>query len=899
MLGRLLMDHRQHGGSLTIRGAPGVGKSVLLDAFAVQATAAGWQVLRTAGTPSERELPLAALHRLLQPVMHALPSIKPAQRKALSVAFGLLDDDRPEMLHISLAALDLLTEVAADRPVAILVDDTQWLDHASESVLAFVARRLDYDPIFLVAAGRDLEDDLFGDGTLPQLELGSLDAASASLLLDAAAPDLDATTRRRLLDAAGGNPLALLELPRALDEGGDGRLSLGMVSLTTRLERAFAERASRLSVAAQDVLLLTALSDSSTITEIVQAASLMGSSNATVADLDTAVAAGLLQTEELTARFRHPLVRSAIYQSATAGRRRAAHAALADVLANDLDRQVWHRAFARIEPDDEVAGQLEAAALRAWKRGLVPTAVQAFERAAVLSETGSGRARRLLMAAELAQDVGQFELSARALRATDPLPLGSGEKLRAEWVRELLDEAMQGGVRRVGALIDLSARARRHGNPELACRFLLRAASRCWHIDLGRDVERQVIAATDRLTLDAADPRRIAILAYAAPLRRGADLGRLLAQLSPEPGRDPMDLLLLGHAAACIGAFQEAEAFCDSAARGLRDQGRLAPLCQALSLLAWSALRRGRWSVAIPAADECVRLSNEARQPIHEVAGLAAQAMIAAIRGDEDNAMTLASRAESLALPTGNTIGLAIIQLARGTAAAGAERPQAAYEAFRRIYRRTDVAHQRMQAVWAIGSYAEAAVDSGHREEAVAELAQLTELAAPTAGNVMALRLARMELADPGQVEGEVIDAQSRDVADWPFEQGRMLLAHGRRLRRRRQIKSARVQLRAARDAFDSIDARPWSDRARRELRAAGEASAQPPPNAWNRLSPQEMHIAQLVAEGLGNKEIGERLYLSPRTVASHLYRMFPKLNITSRTQLIGLALGDTTSWPG
>jgi DNA-binding CsgD family transcriptional regulator len=897
----LLAEAREHGRSLLIRGEPGIGKSALMETIAARAAAAGWRVLRTAGTPAEKHFPLAALHRLLRPVMSHLAALGAAHRDALRGGFGLADGHRPEIFKVALAALDLLADVATDAPLAVLVDDSHWLDQSSGEVLAFIARRLDSDPVFLLAAGRYTGDDPLVDGTLPELHLGGLNPAAAAALLESVAPDFQPTTRRRLLADARGNPLALIELPKAIISDEYRYLPSGLLSLTGRLERAFAERASGLSAASRDLLLLAALSQELSIAEVLGAGTFLRSSPVTIADLDAAVAAGLLEAGRPTVRFRHPLVRSAIYQSAPDGQRRAAHGALAGALSGDADRHAWHRAASTIGLSEGAAADLEAAALRAQSRGLVPGAVYAFERAAELSVSPAGKGRRLLRAAELAQQAGQGELSKRLLRDVELLPLSNGERLRAEWVREMLDEAMQGGVQQVGALTGLAEEAQGAGDRDLAAQFLLQAAKRCWHINLGPEAGHRVITAVDALGLDEMDPRRIAITGYASSLQRGAELNRLLSRRAPQPGDDPSDLLLLGHAAACAGAFAEAELFCGAAADGLRAQGRLAPLCQALSLLAWAALRRSRWSVAMPAAEECVRLSEETRQPIHRVAGLAAQAMMAAVRGDEDLVRTLTAHTEKLASDTGNTIGLALIQVARATAAAGGGRPAEAYEALKRIYRPDDVAYQRMQACWALGTLAETGVLSGHLREVIAEVTEAARLAAgtPSAGVGVALRHARAALAETaglfgtGAAEDEFRDALGGDLTDWPFVQGQILLAYGQWLRRRQRVAESRTQLRAARDTFDRIGARPWCERARQELRAAGETSDRPAPNLLDGLTPQEMHIAQLTAQGLGNKEIGERLYLSHRTVQSHLYKIFPKLQVTSRTQLAGVVLAS------
>jgi DNA-binding CsgD family transcriptional regulator len=320
----------------------------------------------------------------------------------------------------------------------------------------------------------------------------------------------------------------------------------------------------------------------------------------------------------------------------------------------------------------------------------------------------------------------------------------------------------------------------------------------------------------------------------------------------------------------------------------MRDQGRLAQLAQVLGLQAWAALRRSRWSVALACAEESARLAEETRQPRVRADALSAQATLASMRGDTDAAERMATEAEVLALATGSSITLALIQNARAMAASAAGRPVDAFEHLRRIYQPTDPAHQLMQACWAIGSLAEYAVASGNRDEAANELAKLEPLAArtPATGVHVGLRYARALLADPACAEPLYLAALAPELGDWPFNDARVLLSYGGWLRRHRRVMDARAPLRTARETFERLEAHGWAERAHRELRAAGEDSSRRAPDTWYQLTAQETQIAHLVAEGLSNKEIGRRLYLSHRTVASHLYRMFPKLGVTSRAQL-------------
>jgi hypothetical protein len=338
---RLAADARLRGSSLVIRGAPGLGKSALLELVADELSDRSWRVLRTRGAPSERHLPFAGLQRLLRPIMGDTGRLFLSQRVALLRAFGLVDGPPPAQFLVGLAALDLLAEAAATTPVLVLVDDTQWLDRLTAEVLGFVARRVESDPVLLVAAGGDGYSDPLAAGGLPELRLAELDGTASEAVLDANSPGLSAVRRALVLDAVG-NPLALIELPKALNDSSPrAGLSDRDVPITDRLERAFAARAEELPLVVCDLVLLAALNDSDDVAETLDAAAALGH-DASLDDLGVAMSAGLIVIEETVLRFRHPIIRSAIHRAASMTRRQAAHAALAQVLVSEPDRSVWH-----------------------------------------------------------------------------------------------------------------------------------------------------------------------------------------------------------------------------------------------------------------------------------------------------------------------------------------------------------------------------------------------------------------------------------------------------------------------------------------------------------------------------------------------------------------------------
>src|SRR3984957_9823973 len=380
LLGELLDRVPDQGGALVLSGGPGIGKSALLSEAARGARERGMLVLKVTGVQSEAVLPFAGLHSLLQPLLGRVDALGAPQRDAVLAAFGMTDAAVPDPFLTALAALDLLAEAAARAPVLVVADDAHWLDQASRDALTFVARRLEFEPILLVAAIRDGYESPRREAGLPSVALGALPPPTAAALLDSRSPGLPAGVRERFLREAAGNPLALGGLPVAHGRlgAGDG----GWLPLTTRLEQAFAARALELPALTRTALLVAALNDGPLLSEVLAAAALAadpaGAGPLGVDVLVAAVSAQLVAIDETQLRFRHPLIRTAIRQHASLSQRQAAHAALASALARQPERAVWHRAAAIIGPDEAVAGELEATALRAQRRGGSIVAVSAL-----------------------------------------------------------------------------------------------------------------------------------------------------------------------------------------------------------------------------------------------------------------------------------------------------------------------------------------------------------------------------------------------------------------------------------------------------------------------------------------------------------------------------------------
>lgn len=884
LLTSLLDGVRERGQVLVLRGDPGIGKSRLLSVAARAARDRRMTVLTATGVQSEAHLPFAGLHQLLRPVRTRAAELPAIQRDALDAAFGLMREAAAEHYRIAMASLDLLSDVAGDAPLLLVVEDAHWLDPPTAEVLAFVARRIESDPVLLLVAARDGYPSALADAGLPQHRLAGLDDATAAALLDAVAPGLPLTARNRVLREAAGNPLALLELPAVAGEPDDEPLVPGSLPLTERLERAFAARVSDLPDATRLVLLVAALSDEDAVGEILQAASAIAGTPLDLDAAEPAAAAGIADLDLQTLRFRHPLIRSAVAQGAGLADRRRVHEALADVL-EDRDRRAWHRAALLTGAHEDVAGELEAVGTRARQRGAGAVAVTALRRAAELGEPAS-RTRRLLAAAGLAVELGRPDVVVPLLHAVRQLELGELERARATWVEETSLTRPLGDVERFTSLISAAGRAGAAGDRDLEVDLLWLLASRAWWVDPGPEARQLLIDAAARLgDANAEDPRVFAVHAYADPLGHAAGVLERLRSAATAEHLDTDAARFFGPAALVVGAFDLGNDFLAAAVDGLRTEGRLGHLPRLLVLHANMAARLGDWAVAVPAAEEARRLAEELGEPQWMAAADTVIALVAAMRGDDQAADRLATEAELVAEPVGANITMAFAQFGKVLAALAAGRHADAYASAERVFDPSDSAHHPVISSWLIADLADAARHVDEQVAARARVAQVEAMAGERPGTWIALSLrhARALVADPAEAGERFEEALATDLTRWPFQRARIQLAYGQWLRRDRRVADSRAILRAARDTFDALGCAPWGEQARRELRASGERSRRRLPEARDQLTAQELQIAQLAAQGLSNREIGQRLYLSHRTISTHLYRVFPKLGITSR----------------
>ncbi len=888
------------GAGLLLCGQPGVGKSALTDAAADMAHDRGFAVLSCTGVTGEARLPFAGLHQLLRPIL--TPSnelfltrsteLSAAERKALQVALGIAEGQHPEIPLVGMAVLSLVESVGAGKKVLLVADDTHWIDALTCEVLAFVARRVDADRALVLATCRD--DDMTGNplaaAGLEKLEVAPLEPEAAAALLARHAADLDPTTRARLLAESAGNPLALIELPAAARDRVLAATLPESIPLTSRLERAFAARLPQLPQQTQTIVRVAALADSGDLKEILAAAALVAGCEPSPADLDPAVAAGLVRVVSGDVVFRHPLTRSAVGQAASVSDRLAAHAALAKVLRNQPARSAWHRSASATGPDEALARDLEHVAGRAQDVGATGVAAAALRRAAEVGEDPARRAERWLRAAEVTWQAAQYDKLGPLLRKAESAGFDVAQRARADLLREFAQGAnRRSGANPIGAFAAIAEHMRLAGQLDRAIEALLLIAMRCYFSNPDASARRLVVRVAEAIPPEDASQHAslTSVLALAAPIERGAEVIGRLARLRRDE-LSAVDEGYLGTAATAVGAYDLCGALLESAIDRLRAEGRINHLATTLHTWAWAGVVLGNPAISGPAADESHRLFAETGQTLWAACAQLVTAAEAGRRGAAARAETLAAGSERILLFAGLAPLLALVQLARGIAALGAGRHAEAYECLARIFDPGDQAHHPHLRAWVLADMVEAALHSGHRDDARQLCAELSAVAAATGSPLLkvGLLLTAPQLADDDAAGPLFEAAVESDLTAWPLHRARLLLAYGSWLRRRQRVAESREPLRVARDLFDALAALPWGERARQELAATGERSLPRAIGALDVLSPQELLIAQLAADGLSNREIGQKLYLSHRTVGSHLYRIFPKLGVVSRAEL-------------
>src|ERR1700730_4656831 len=570
-LDKALAEAAEHGGALFVTGAAGIGKTALLAVVTSDARSRGYKVLAVTGLESETDLPFAGLHQLLQPVLAWASALLGPQKNALLTALGMRAGGPPELFLVGLATLSLMDEVAEESPLIVVADDFQWLDSATSTVLSFVARRLESTHILMIVGERATLQTAPRSSQLPEIHVEPLNETASANLLLSVAPDLDLQTRRLILDEALGNPLALLELPRAFrQQGTDGREgALRSIPLTDLLERTFSAQARQLPKPTQDALLLIALDKDPTVSDVLDATRKQMGEEVSVDILQPAIDAGLISVAGSTVRYRHPLMRSALDQAATAGQQRSAHLAFAEVIA-DPDRRAWHRAKAVLGADEGAAAELEITAGRAQDRGAHATALGALELAAFLTPHGPDRARRLRAAAELAFQLGDPPAVGRLLDSAATLDLSPHDVARLTWLREIFHDGAPGDPNAIARLVAVAREAAAGGDRDLSLNLLQGAALRCWWADPGAAAKNLVIDAVEQIGGDVLAPRALEILSLAAPADAASRIATRVRQAAQVDDADPSRTQVLAFAAYAAGDRAESIQLMDRAAPLLR-----------------------------------------------------------------------------------------------------------------------------------------------------------------------------------------------------------------------------------------------------------------------------------------------------------------------------------------
>lgn len=881
----LLGAMRRQGAAAIVVGEPGIGKTALIGTVAQDAAERGITVLKTMAVPSEAHQPLAAMLPLLEPIVHLTDELPRPQREAILGALGRIEPDGIDPSFLALATLNLLRERAHESPVLLTIEDVQWLDQQTAEVLAFVARRIEHDPIVILASSRpDLSGPL-AEAHIEQIEIEGIDDGASRTLVDTHAPSLDPQLRERLLAEANGNPLALIELSIAWSRLPPGTILTSWVPLTTRLGTMFTERFEQLPEPCRVLLVVAAIDGGSFGPETMAAATALTGTAVDPSMLTVALDARLLRMEDGKVRCRHPLVRAAIAQAADLGQRQAAHAALADA-HHDIDRATWHRAAAAAGTDEEIAEALDAVAARARRRGAILVAVTALERAAELSPDPAHQGRRFVRAAELAVELGRPDVVERLLDAAELLELDPVDRARAMWRRKLLGDGVWRDVSQIRSLVSITDSLSEAGDVDMAFEALTSVTLTGWWTNFDDERRVLIVEAAERISAADDDPRLLAVLGITAPVERGATVLDRMSSLHMNT-IDVGQLALLGATASILGNQAMAADFLDEAIHGTRAQGRLNSLSSVLANRSTVAWMSGDWHLAATVAAEARRLSDQVGRPANAAVAALVEGLLATARGDFDLADALASEVEHQFRPLGAAPILSLASFVHGHNALMAGRPEEAYDHLQALLGPRTSGAAIMLNQMAVPTYFDAAAATGHADDARTAITSLDELARRTRSPMLraCITYARPLFADPAQAE-PLFRTALDELDVWGCMHARTLLAYGTWLRRQRRGNESRVPLRAAREAFDAIGAVPWGDRARRELRATGESSAERRTDALELLTPQELEIARLAASGLTNREIGQQLYLSHRTIGSHLYRTFPKLGITSRAEL-------------
>ncbi|MBU8819484.1 LuxR family transcriptional regulator [Mycolicibacterium goodii] len=871
-------------GAAVVRGDAGVGKTALIADVADAAASDGWQVLAIMAVEFEAQFALAGLSQLVLPWRDRLGDLDPQTAAALAPATGRDTAGPASPLVMALAWLELLSLVAHDKPVLVVIDDAHWLDEVTAAIVTIAGQRIHDPRVRILAVCRAEVHSVIGDGPWPRIVIGALDTGTAESYLRVQFPDLSEEMRTLILQEAAGNPLALDELPR---HAAISNASGPAITLTERLQGVFGGRLVQLDPQARAELLRAALDGSAASPTGVTG----GQSRYRMRGAEGAIEYGLLRVDEDGELvFRHPLVRAAVIQMSTANERRAAHAELAELYTHDIVRRAAHLSAATIDPDDNVSAVLEDAANASIRRGGSRTAVSLLRRAAELSKKPGRRAHLSGEAAFVAAQAARLDDAASLLADYTGAAStgGPAERAAAALTQSYLALYRDGDVisthrRMIEALAaadDLDdATVTRLVNTLLAISQYCADPEKWALTDLAID------AVADRV-----DPKCLVYRdAWGDVGYRGATVIARLQDIQHHLDfLEPWDLMRLGVSAYYVDSLESFRVVMNDHTARESGDGALTNAMTMEQLRLLDQINCGQWTEAERTAQRGLALTREHGHEMFEHQFLAFEGLLAASKGEIQRARELGiavdawARPRRLGLHLGYTKRIALLcALTEGDY-------EAAWTAATAISAAGDVPHYSHQALRAIFDFAEAAVRSDRLDAARQHVAAARRLnlgaISPRLDLTIAGAIALVAADDDADALYETAIAHPAGAA-FPFEHARIRLAHGMWLRRQRRYRQAQTALAAAADAFETLGAQPWAARTAAELRAAGST----PHRGYTTevtLSGQERRIAEMAADGLSNKEIAEQLYLSPRTVGAHLYRVFPKLGITRRSGL-------------
>ncbi|KWV33972.1 helix-turn-helix transcriptional regulator [Micromonospora rifamycinica] len=880
-----LLRGRERIPALLVNGEIGVGKTALLRATDEQAHRAGRRVVWVTGAPAEADLPYSGLHQLLYSLRADLDRLPAHQRVTLSRILGHADGPLPDRLATCAATLSLVTELADEGGLVVLVDDAQWIDRESTELFAFVARRTcELAGLVLVVATRQPGPPLAAAGPYGR-QLAPLSDHDAGLLIDVWHPTLHSRVRRIILDHARGNPLALIELPKALSqEQRCASMPLPVhLPVTPRISGHVGARIRALPEPTRRLLLVAALDERAQLATIAEAT---GETDVT-ARLCPAERQHLVTMDTDRLLFTHPLVRLTTIDLATRGELYTAHRHLAAVTNVDQDVRATHLAAAALGPDDTVADALAAAGDRAADRGVLTTATEMFARAAELSTAPAARAERLGIAAQLACRAGWLQWA----KHLNPAPEEFGVTTHTAAVSAYLLSLDEGDV-------DMAHRrlVRVFDDPTTSVPMRRMALEMLFHVCVLADRPDHWAALDAVLARPDCASAEIVLRCRAILSGRDGDAAtmreRFLELLDRWP-TTPAELTALSTASlSATAAALDAVTELLPVLRGLHEapaDSRGAPTARfGLHMEILDRYHSGRWGEAETLLRESATVAGVSGLRTLEGVARCQRALLAAVRGETEQALELADEVLRWAVPRG--IGLAVIlaHQARSLVALGTGDHEQAYATLSNIAPAGAMTRMPVSARRIVFDLADAAAHTGHGAQAAAYLHTLRDGGFDRLSPRMTMLthgatalLARDSHTDEAFRQALTAPGHER----WPLEHARIRLAYGERLRRAKEIGPARVELGAALEVLERLGARPWAARARNELRAAGLAVARPAEGPAG-LTAQEESVARLAAQGLTNKQIAVRLRLSDRTVSGHLYKVYPKLGVTSRTGL-------------